>query len=289
MQTVAFGYKCQECGQGTVLEKVIPEYRTKLKGYPLTVENARIGVCDRCGAEHFSPIETMRWKSLLQEKQAASYLQPDEIRDIRKQSGLSMEQFAAMIGCTRQSLYNWERTEREAPPSRMADVFMRLVREAHLVGSIDVLKFLASEAEKLGIRLDIPQKKTHRAPLILMPRRLSTKLLSHELEETLVLAADTEAPSEAIVMVTDHEQQFATLFYDYTAATLNLHFLHSVPFEEFDAEISFKDGTSIKSERAAIKNHEATLIAKTARTEDDIVVVKVVPRELDVLVKVPSK
>jgi hypothetical protein len=32
MQTVAFGYKCQECGQGTVLEKVVPEYKTKLKG-----------------------------------------------------------------------------------------------------------------------------------------------------------------------------------------------------------------------------------------------------------------
>lgn len=289
MQTVAFGYKCQECGQGMVLEKVIPEYRTKLKGYPLTVENARIGVCNLCGAEHFSPIETMRWKSLLQEKQAASYLQPDEIREIRKQIGLSMEQFAAMIGCTRQSLYNWERSEREAPQSRMADVFMRLVREAHLVGSIEVLKFLTSEAEKLGIQLDLPQKTTQPVPLFLTPRKISAKLVSRIVEETLALTADTETPSETVVMVTDHEQQLATLFYDYTAATLNLHFLHSVPFDEFDADISFKDGTSVKRERALIKNYEATLIAKTARTEDDIAAVKVVPREIDVSVKVPSK
>lgn len=289
MQTVAFGYKCQECGQGTVLEKVIPEYRTKLKGYPLTVENARIGVCNRCGAEHFSPIETMRWKSLLQEKQAASYLQPHEIRGIRKQIGLSMEQFAAMIGCTRQSLHNWERSDREAPQSRMADVFLRLVREAHLVGSIEVLKFLTFEAEKLGIRLDLPQRTSQPAPLILMPRRISAKLVSRERDDTLALAADTETPSEAVVMVTDHEQQLATLFYDYTGATLNLHFLHSVPFEEFDADISFKDGTSVKSECAVIKNFEATLISRTARTEDDIVAVKVVPREIDVSVKAPSK
>ena len=90
-------------------------------------------------------------------------------------------------------------------------------------------------------------------------------------------------------MVTDHEQQLATLFYDYTGATLNLHFLHSVPFEEFDADISFKDGTSVKSERAVIKNFEATLIAKTARTEDDVAAVRVLPREIEVSVKALSK
>jgi YgiT-type zinc finger domain-containing protein len=101
MQKVAFGYRCQECGQGTVLEKLVPEYKTKLKGYPLTVENARIGVCDRCGAEHFDPNETMRWRSLLEERQAESYLQPAEIRELRKQLGLPMEQFATLIGCTR--------------------------------------------------------------------------------------------------------------------------------------------------------------------------------------------
>ncbi len=32
--TIAFGYVCQECGEGTVLEQVFPEYCTKIKGYP---------------------------------------------------------------------------------------------------------------------------------------------------------------------------------------------------------------------------------------------------------------
>jgi len=132
MQTVAFGYKCQECGQGTVLENIFPEYHTKVKGYPLTVVDARIGVCDRCGAQHFDPNETARWKTQLEEKQAGSYMQPAEIRDLHQQLGLSMEQFAILLGCTRQSLYNWERANRGAPQSRMADVFMRLIRESHL-------------------------------------------------------------------------------------------------------------------------------------------------------------
>src|ERR1700735_3696204 len=119
MQTVAFGYKCQECGQGTVLEKVFPEYRTKLKGYPLTVESAHIGVCDRCGAEHFDPNETVRWRKLLDERQSESYLQPSEIRELHKQLGLSMEQFSILLGCTRQSLHNWQRIDRFSPQSRM--------------------------------------------------------------------------------------------------------------------------------------------------------------------------
>src|SRR5437867_3322062 len=85
MGMVAYGYKCQECGQGTVLERVFPEYHTKVKGYPVTVDNARIGVCDRCGAEHFDAKETARWKTLVEAKQAESYLQPEEIRDLIRQ------------------------------------------------------------------------------------------------------------------------------------------------------------------------------------------------------------
>ena len=41
-----FGYKCQECGKGTVREQIFHGYKTKLKGLPLTVDDARIGVCD---------------------------------------------------------------------------------------------------------------------------------------------------------------------------------------------------------------------------------------------------
>lgn len=171
MQAVAFGYKCQECGQGTVLENVYPEYKTKLKGYPLTVENARIGVCDRCGAEHFDARETVRWRALLEDRQSGSYMRPVEIRDLRKHLGLSMEQFAILLGCTRQSLYNWERPGRATPQSRMADLFMRLIRESHVVGPVDVPGFLKAEAEKLGFDLVLAPRAKPIAPTAVPGRR----------------------------------------------------------------------------------------------------------------------
>jgi len=156
METVEFGYKCQECGQGTVVVKLVPEYRAKIKGYPWTVQNARIGICDRCGAEHFDPNETLRWRTEFEGKQ--SYLTPAEIRELRQRLGLSMEQFAILMGCTRQSLYNWERADRLSPQSRMADLFMRLIRESHSQGQIDVSSFLRGEAQNAGFSLPASSK-----------------------------------------------------------------------------------------------------------------------------------
>ena len=82
MEKVEFGYICQECGQGNVVEKTVPKYRTKIKGYPWTVQNAHIGICNRCGAEHFDPNETLRWRSEFEEKLpsriAAQPLEPEE-------------------------------------------------------------------------------------------------------------------------------------------------------------------------------------------------------------------
>src|SRR5437660_1207961 len=191
MPSVAFGYKCQECGQGTVLEKIFPEYKTKVKGYPFTAENARIGVCDRCGAEHFDPNETLRWRALLEDKQSESYMQPAEIRELHKHLGLSMEQFAILLGSTRQSLYNWERSDRTSPQSRMADLFMRLIRESHLVGQIDVLNFLKTEAEKLGFRFTISSKAKPITPIVAFARKIPISQLSSEAHHSLALAADT--------------------------------------------------------------------------------------------------
>src|SRR5437588_1210827 len=254
MPRVAFGYKCQECGQGAVLEKIFPEYKTKVKGYPLVVENARIGVCDRCGAEHFDPNETVRWRALLQEKQSEFYLRPDDIKHLRKELGLPMEQFAALLGCTRQSLYNWERPDRFVPQSRMADLFMRLIRESRSLGQIDVLGYLTAEAEKLGFHLAVSPKAKPITPIIAFARKSSAKPMVPKTHGPLALAADTEASPEAVVLVTEHNQPIARLFYDYTGATLNLLFLHDVPFAKFDADVEFRDGSHTKSENASIKD-----------------------------------
>lgn len=279
MQALSFGYKCQECGQGRVQEKVFHEYDTKVKGYPLTVKDARIGVCNMCGAHHFDPNETARWRTLLEEKQAESYLQPSEIRDLQKQLGLSMEQFAILLGCTRQSLYNWQRPDRSAPQSRMADLFMRLVRKSHHAGGINVLDFLTSEAAKLGFDIKVSPKTTYVAPIVMFPRKNSLRQLPSPSSQTPALAADSEALTEEVVLVSEHDgEPIARLEYDYFDAALKLVFLQRVPFSEFDAEIQFTDGKHIPVERVVIEKDEAVLLASTESTEESVAQVRLLPR-----------
>jgi YgiT-type zinc finger domain-containing protein len=64
-----FNYTCQECGQGTVSEIIIPEYPTMIRGCLFVVTNASIGECDKCGAKHFSAIELRRWERQQDQKQ----------------------------------------------------------------------------------------------------------------------------------------------------------------------------------------------------------------------------
>jgi len=280
MPRVAFGYRCQECGQGTVLEKIFPEYKTKVKGYPLIVENARIGVCDHCGAEHFDPNETVRWRALLQEKQLESYLRPDDIKGLRKELGLPMEQFAALLGCTRQSLHNWERSDRTVPQSRMADLFMRLIRESRSLGQLDVVGYLTGQAEKAGFHLAISSKAKPTAPILAFARKVPISQLSAQVHQPLSLVADTEVQQEAVALVTEDNKPIATLSYDYQDAKLFLVFLHAVPFVEFDAEIQFKDGKNATGKHATIRDREATLLTKTTHTEDDVAQIRLLPQEL---------
>jgi len=95
-----FNYICEECGKGTVKEKVFENYRTKIKGYPFVADKAIIGVCDQCGAKHFDANETKRWEVLYNKDLESKHISPlpDEIETIRKSLNLSMEDFAYLIG-----------------------------------------------------------------------------------------------------------------------------------------------------------------------------------------------
>lgn len=157
MKTVElFEYTCPECGRGAVQATQILNYKTKIKGYPFVVGEVLVGVCDRCRAEFFAPEETKRWEELfyrsLETQQA--FLSSEEITGLRKTLGLSMEDFARLIGCTRQSIYNWERSDRTSPPSRMADLLLKLVRQSREDGPVDVLAFLLEEAKKWGVVIE---------------------------------------------------------------------------------------------------------------------------------------
>lgn len=63
-----FGYKCQECGQGTVQPTTVSDYQTTFDGASFTVPEAVLGVCDVCGARHFNAKERKRWRQFFEKQ-----------------------------------------------------------------------------------------------------------------------------------------------------------------------------------------------------------------------------
>lgn len=154
-----FGYKCPECGKGIVKEKEILNYKTKIDNYPFIVPKAIIGICDTCGCKNFDPEERQRWVDLYRKHLEAQHisLTSEEISKIRKDLSLSMEKFANLIGCTRQSIYNWENIDRKIPQSRMVDLIITLIKENIYKGKINVVEFLVKEAKKVGIDIKLKE------------------------------------------------------------------------------------------------------------------------------------
>ena len=152
-----FEYACPGCGRGTVQTRRILNYKTKIKGYPFVVQEALIGECDQCGAHSFAPQETKRWEELFTNSLEAqqAFLSPEEIRELRESLGLSMEDFARLIGTTRQSISTWEKEGRRSPPLRTADLLMKIVRQSLSTEPVDILPFLLEEARKWGIVIQV--------------------------------------------------------------------------------------------------------------------------------------
>ena len=148
-------YTGPECGEGRVCATRCTNYRIKVKGYPFVVDEAWIGVCDKCETRIYSPVETRRWNALFSQSLAdkGAYLSPETIRTLPAQLGLSATDFALLIGSTRQSLHNWTRSQRESEPGRSADLLIRLGQASYENGEVDIIDFLVREAEKWGVPL----------------------------------------------------------------------------------------------------------------------------------------
>ena len=146
-------YPCPECGKGIVRPIRIQNYKTRIKGYPFVVDQAVVGICDHCDAKTFHAQEIKRWQQRFEEAQEKRLMTPEERVELREKLGLSMEDFARLMGATRQSIHNWETGRLR--PSRMADLMMRLVWASYASGKVDVLSILLSEAEKMGAAVQL--------------------------------------------------------------------------------------------------------------------------------------
>lgn len=152
-----FDFLCEECGKGTIRGRTVQNFATKVRGYQFVVPIAVVGVCDNCGAQVFDPQEVRRWDEFFTKDlgQRGDLLGPQEVRTIREHLGLSIADFAKLIGSTRQSVYNWEREDRKTPQNRLADLLIRLVRESITCQKVEILEFLQHRARAAGGNLTI--------------------------------------------------------------------------------------------------------------------------------------
>jgi hypothetical protein len=137
---------------------------------------------------------------------------------------------------------------------------------------------LTSEAANLGFELKVSPRSKSVAPIVLFPRKKSLRQLPSDSTLIPALAADSEALTEEVVLVSEHDQELsARLSYDFQSGALKLVFLQPVPFGEFDAEIQFSDDTRTPVEHVVINDGEAVLLASTERTEETVVQVRLLP------------
>lgn len=270
-----FEYSCPECGKGTVRTTQVHNYKTKIKGYPFVVDEAFIGTCDNCRAEFFTAKETKRWEEMFLASLEArkAFLSPEEIVDLRTSLGLSMEDFARLIGCTRQSISAWERQGRSTPPSRMADLFMKLVRKSLDAGPVDVLTFLLDEAKKWGVVIELrrPTMRSERNGKVVAIMMKRSKKAQDQEFSPLALAADICGEEEQIVAETAEGKLLGILNYDFERAALTLKVSNDFPpWKTFDVEIETQDGRRIPTQTLVIHEGRVMLLEKTTLRETDI-------------------
>jgi putative zinc finger/helix-turn-helix YgiT family protein len=258
-------------------------YKTKIKGYPFTVDEALIGVCDRCGTESFAPEETKRWEELfyrsLEDRHA--FLAPQEITELRAALGLSMEDLARLLGCTRQSISAWEKPARTSLPSRMADLLMKLVQKSRQTGSVDVLPFLLDEARKWGIVIELRQSpvlSTSNGNLVLRTKKIPNSALAQKNCSLALAAAAPAQEGDRVVVETLDGKLVGLLDYDFVQAALILKVTGEFPsWKTVDIEIEMQDGQQHTRHDIAVQERCLVLLEQTSIREEDIAQITLKP------------
>lgn len=272
-----FGFPCPECGRGTVRSTRILNYKTKIKGYPFVVDEALIGVCDQCGSESFAPEETKRWEELFYRSLEArhAFLSPQEMMELRTSLGLSMEDFARLTGCTRQSISAWEKPDRSAPPSRMADLLMKLLRESLRVGAIDVLPFLLSEAQKWGMVIELrrpPMRSAQNGDMVLRAKKVAARDIAQESDALALAAAAGGGVGDLVAVESAEGKRIGILSYDYEQAALILTMTSDLPpWDAVDVEIETRDGQHVPGRRVPCQERRLVLLENTELREKDVI------------------
>lgn len=160
-------FKCPECGQGKMVPAVIPTHETRLGGVPLVVQDARVSRCTHCGEISVPGEELKRWRQI-QRQQLASRSQiprPREVKEIRQTAGLSVADFAALLGVTRQTVHAWERDDSEGVQLGPGALLLKLLAEelsGRLRGCLDgLVSAAAARGQIITLNVSRETEKRH--------------------------------------------------------------------------------------------------------------------------------
>lgn len=123
--------KCPSCGKEEMRLQVVADYETRLGGVPVVVPDARIGTCANCGETLVCADELERWRDLQRQQlqDAGQVPSAREVSRTRESLGLSVSDFAVLMGVSRQTIHAWERQDGRGMQFGPASLLVDLLRE----------------------------------------------------------------------------------------------------------------------------------------------------------------
>ncbi len=166
---------CPNCSKAKMESIVVPDLEKKFEGVTIRVKDARISRCPNCKKESYSARELQRWKEIKRSliESAGQIPSPEDVKRIRTALGLSVSDFAILLGVTRQTVHAWEKPG--TPPMSfgpsallillldaeakrgVSDVFSQLVAYAHGRGQLEKI---GTDESSIAASFTAPQRVT---------------------------------------------------------------------------------------------------------------------------------
>lgn len=158
-------FNCPYCGCGTMVLQTIARHETRVAGIPTVVPDAELFRCSSCQRTTVSSKELRRWRAIQRAelRGTQSVPTPAQVRALREDLCLSVADFAALLGVTRQAAHAWERDDSSGMSLGPTALLIQCLREERGGGLRSILEFLLTAAVARGRALmlgDAPVERT---------------------------------------------------------------------------------------------------------------------------------
>lgn len=146
--------KCPTCGKIEMSEQTLENYRTRMRGIPFIVPQAKLHICGSCEEEVTSAREMRRWETVQRDmlREEGLLPKPAEVREFREKLGFSKSQLALFCNATISDVSAWEDEEVGLKISPEALLIQLLIQESKelQVTIFDIILQQRKKYEDLG-------------------------------------------------------------------------------------------------------------------------------------------